>query len=69
MLARTTETLDEDARKADFTQATKLILDEGYSIPLVELTGIVGTGKNVHDFAFEASSRYQLHDTWLGGEQ
>lgn len=69
VLARTTETLDEDARKADFTQATKLILDEGYSIPLVELTGIVGTGKNVHDFAFEASSRYQLHDTWLGGEQ
>jgi peptide/nickel transport system substrate-binding protein len=69
VLAGTTETLDEDKRKADFTKATKLILDEGYSIPIVELTGIVGTGTNVHDFAFEASSRYQLHDTWLDGEQ
>lgn len=69
VLARTTETLDEDERKADFTEAAKLILDEGYSIPIVELTGIVGTGKNVHDFAFEASSRYQLYDTWLDGEQ
>ncbi|WP_181274979.1 ABC transporter substrate-binding protein [Brevibacterium oceani] len=68
VLARTTETLDEDERKADFTEAAKLILDEGYSIPVVELTGIVGTGKNVHDFTFEASSRYQLYDTWLGGE-
>jgi peptide/nickel transport system substrate-binding protein len=69
VLARTTETLDEDERTADFNEAAKLILDEGYSIPLVELTSIVGTGKNIHDFAFEASSRYQLHDTWLGGEQ
>ena len=69
VLARTTETLDEDERRADFTQAATLILDEGYSIPIVELAGIVGTGKNVHDFEFEASSRYQLYDTWLGGEQ
>ncbi|MCU4295614.1 ABC transporter substrate-binding protein [Brevibacterium permense] len=69
ILARTTETLDEDERKADFTEAAELILDEGYSIPIVELTGIVGTGRDVHDFSFEASSRYQLYDTWLGGDQ
>lgn len=69
ILARTTETLDEGERKADFTEAAKLILDEGYSIPIVELTGIVGTGKNVHDFSFEASSRYQLYGTWLDGDQ
>lgn len=69
ILARTTSTLDEKERTADFTKAAKILIDEGYSIPIVELTGIVGTGKNVHDFKYEASSRFQLYDTWLDGER
>lgn len=67
-LAKTTSEQSADTRTKDFTEAVKLIIDEGYSIPIVELSGVVGTGKNVHDFAYEASSRYQLHDTWLDGE-
>ncbi|WP_420096608.1 ABC transporter substrate-binding protein [Brevibacterium sediminis] len=69
ILARTTSTLDEKERTADFTKAAKILIDEGYSIPIVELSGVIGTGKNVHDFKYEASSRFQLYDTWLDGER
>lgn len=69
ILARTTSTLDEKQRTADFTEAVKVLIDEGYSIPIVELSGVIGTGKNVHDFKYEASSRFQLYDTWLGGDE
>ncbi|MBM6589630.1 ABC transporter substrate-binding protein [Brevibacterium sp. RIT 803] len=68
ILARTTSTLDEDERTADFTEAVKVLIDEGYSIPIVELSGVIGTGKDVHDFNYEASSRFQLYDAWLDGE-
>ncbi|WP_228282500.1 ABC transporter substrate-binding protein [Brevibacterium atlanticum] len=69
ILARTTSTLDEKERTADFTKAAKILIDEGYSVPIVELSGVIGTGENVHDFKYEASSRFQLYDTWLDGEQ
>ena len=69
ILARTTSTLDEKKRTADFTEAVKVLIDEGYSIPIVELSGVIGTGENVHDFKYEASSRIQLYDTWLGGDE
>lgn len=67
VLAKTTSTLDATERNTDFTKAINLILDEGYSIPIVELSGVIGTAQDVHDFDYEASSRLQLHDTWKNG--
>jgi peptide/nickel transport system substrate-binding protein len=47
-------------------QAQKLIVENAYVIPVVELTTELGVSKKVHDLNFEASSRIQLHDTWKG---
>lgn len=45
-------------------QAQRLIVDNGYSVPVFELTTVLGLSPDVHDVRFEASSRLQLHDTW-----
>lgn len=51
-------------RKALVEKAQKLIIDNGYIVPVFELTTVLGLSPDVHDVRFEASSRLQLHDTW-----
>ncbi|MFI0444084.1 ABC transporter substrate-binding protein [Actinomadura sp. 6N118] len=47
-------------------QAQRQIVQRAYTVPVVELQTVLGTAKTVHDLKFDASSRIQLHDTWIG---
>ncbi|MET8976813.1 ABC transporter substrate-binding protein [Streptomyces sp. NPDC004539] len=57
---------DAAKRKELVGQAQKLIVDNAYTVPVVELQTQLGVAKKVHALAFDASSRIQLHDTWIG---
>lgn len=65
LLIRSSATLDQQKRKELIGRASDLLIQEGHSIPLVELVTVVATGKNVHGLHFEASSRLQFYDTWI----
>jgi peptide/nickel transport system substrate-binding protein len=39
---------------------------DAYNVPVVELQTQLGLSTKVHSLAFDASSRIQLHDTWIG---
>ncbi len=45
--------------------AQETIVREAYTVPVVELQTKLGVAKRVHALNFEASSRIQLHDTWV----
>ncbi|MFA1545972.1 ABC transporter substrate-binding protein [Actinomadura chokoriensis] len=47
-------------------RAQRQIVQHAYTIPVVELQTELGTARKVHDLRFDASSRIQLHDTWIG---
>ncbi|WP_405151176.1 ABC transporter substrate-binding protein [Sphaerisporangium sp. NBC_01403] len=64
VLAEQAATTDTTKRQALVSQAQRLIVENAYIIPVVELTTELGVSKRVHDLDFEASSRIQLHDTW-----
>lgn len=55
---------DPAEREKLVDQAQQEIIDNGYAVPVFELTTVLGLSKDVHDVRFEASSRLQLHDTW-----
>lgn len=57
---------DPAKRQQLVDQAQQQIVQNAYVIPVVELETELGVAKNVHDLDFEASSRIQLHDTWIG---
>lgn len=65
LLVQSSETLDSAQRQQSVTQAAQLLIEEGNAIPLVELATVIATGPQVHGFHFDASSRFQLYDTWL----
>jgi peptide/nickel transport system substrate-binding protein len=46
-------------------QAQELLVDEAFTVPVVELQTTLGVSPDVHDLEFDASSRLQLHDTWV----
>ena len=48
-------------------KAQRTIVEQAYSIPVFELTQVLGVGPNAHDVGFEASSRLQLFDAWVSG--
>ncbi|WP_029432012.1 ABC transporter substrate-binding protein [Blastococcus sp. URHD0036] len=45
-------------------QAQQLLVEEAYTVPVVELQTTLGVSPDVHDLQFDASSRLQLHNTW-----
>lgn len=59
-------TTDAAKREQLVGQAQKLIVQNAYNAPVVELQTQLGVAKKVHDLNFDASSRIQLHDTWIG---
>ncbi|MGW0578441.1 ABC transporter substrate-binding protein [Streptomyces sp. NPDC002920] len=59
-------TTDTAQRKQLVEQAQRLIVQNAYVVPVVELQTQLGVSKKVHDLDFDASSRIQLHDTWIG---
>ncbi|MFK3728934.1 ABC transporter substrate-binding protein [Streptomyces sp. NPDC088090] len=56
---------DPARRSAHVATAQRRILEQGYQIPVFEMTTVLALSKKVHDVAFDASSRLQFHDTWL----
>ncbi|MEU5704158.1 ABC transporter substrate-binding protein [Streptomyces aurantiacus] len=65
-LTEQTATTDSDKRRQLVERAQKLIVRNAYTVPVVELQTQLGVAKKVHDLDFDASSRIQLHDTWIG---
>ncbi len=65
LLLQSSETLDTAQRQHYVTQAADLLISEGNAIPLVELATVIATRQQVQGFHFDASSRFQLYDTWL----
>jgi peptide/nickel transport system substrate-binding protein len=59
-------TTDTAKRKQLVAQAQKLIVQNAYNVPVVELQTQLGVSKKVHDLEFDSGSRIQLHDTWIG---
>jgi peptide/nickel transport system substrate-binding protein len=65
-LAAQAAATDTAKRKQLIGQAQQLIVQNAYYVPVVELQTQLGVSKKVHDLNFDASSRLQLHDTWIG---
>lgn len=59
-------TTDPAKRKQLVSDAQQLIVQNAYYAPVVELQTQLGVATKVHDLNFDASSRIQLHDTWIG---
>ena len=69
LLLQSSETLDNARRQQYVTEAADRLIAEGHAIPLVELTTVIATGQQVQGFHFDASSRFQLYDTWLSAKE
>ncbi|MGW1801464.1 ABC transporter substrate-binding protein [Streptomyces sp. NPDC001984] len=65
-LSEQAATVDGAKRRQLVPQAQQLIVQNARYVPVVELQTQLGVAKKVHDLNFDASSRIQLHDTWIG---
>ncbi|MGW0948233.1 ABC transporter substrate-binding protein [Streptomyces sp. NPDC002623] len=65
-LSEQAATADTAERKQLVVQAQELLVRNAYVVPVVELQTQLGVSKKVHRLDFDASSRIQLHDTWIG---
>lgn len=65
-LSQQAATTDATKRKQLVEQAQQLLVRNAYYVPVVELQTQIGVAKKVHGLNFDASSRIQLHDTWIG---
>lgn len=65
LLQKQAAQIDPAARQQLVAQAQTLIIQQADVIPVVELTTVIGVSPKVHQLNFEASSRLQLHDTWI----
>ncbi|MEW1718211.1 ABC transporter substrate-binding protein [Streptomyces sp. NPDC093109] len=66
LLTRQAATTDAGRRTELVGEAQQLIVRNAYVVPVVELQTQLGVADKVHNLDFEASSRIQLHDTWIG---
>ncbi|MFS2225919.1 ABC transporter substrate-binding protein [Pantoea sp. B65] len=69
LLLQSSETLNSGERQQYINQAADLLISRGHAIPLVELATVIAAGQQVHGFRFDASSRFQLYDTWLAAKE
>ena len=58
-------TTDSAARQKLVDQAQQLLIEEGHSIPIYQLSTTIVSSEKVHDLKFEASSRLDFYDTWI----
>ncbi|WP_406131185.1 ABC transporter substrate-binding protein [Streptomyces sp. NBC_00989] len=65
-LTQQAATTDPTKRAQLVGQAQQLIVRNAYYAPVVELQTQIGVATKVHGLNFDASSRIQLHDTWIG---
>lgn len=55
---------DPAKRAALVAQAQQLLVQSYFTVPVVELTTVLGVAAGTHGITFDASSRIQLHDAW-----
>ncbi|MBK3573636.1 ABC transporter substrate-binding protein [Streptomyces sp. MBT65] len=65
-LTQQAATTDITKRGQLVEQAQQLLVENAYYVPVVELQTQIGVSNKVHNLNFDASSRIQLHDTWIG---
>ncbi|MEU4172510.1 ABC transporter substrate-binding protein [Streptomyces sp. NPDC026665] len=65
-LAAQAATTDPAERGRLVARAQRSIVRDANNVPVVELQTQLGVSTKVHGLAFDASSRIQLHDTWVG---
>lgn len=65
LLAGEAAAADQDKRKDLVSQAQQTLVGDAYVVPVFELQSVLGLAPRVHDLKFDASSRIQLHDTWV----
>ena len=56
---------DPTQRQDLVTKAQQDIVSNAYVVPVFELQSVLGVATKVRDLKFDASSRIQLHDTWV----
>ncbi|EST23885.1 ABC transporter substrate-binding protein [Streptomyces roseochromogenus] len=59
-------TTDTAKREQLVDEVQKLIVQNAYNVPVVELQTQLAVSKKVHSLDFDSGSRIQLHDTWIG---
>jgi len=64
LLAQQAATTDPAQRAELVGQAANLLVSQGHSVPLIELSTVIAASQDVHDLQFEGSSRLWFHDTW-----
>jgi peptide/nickel transport system substrate-binding protein len=64
LLAQQAAQPEEAARAALVARAQQLLVRERHTVPVVELTTVLGVAAHVQGVRFDASSRIQLHDAW-----
>ncbi|MCW0212216.1 MAG: ABC transporter substrate-binding protein [Pseudonocardia sp.] len=64
LLAEQAAEPDKAKRDATVAQVQQQLLQNGFTVPVVELTTTLGVGPDTHGIAFDASSRVQLYDAW-----
>jgi peptide/nickel transport system substrate-binding protein len=67
VLAEQAATPDEAARAELVARAQQLIVENAWTVPVVELTTVLGVSPDVRGIRFDASSRIHLFDAWRTG--
>ncbi|MFG2472352.1 ABC transporter substrate-binding protein [Streptomyces canus] len=65
-LSEQAATTDIAKRRQLVEEAQKLIVQNAYNVPVVELQTQLALSKKVHSLGFDSGSRIQVHDTWIG---
>ena len=65
LLAQQAASADAAKRQDLVSQIQQQIVTNAYVVPVFELQSVLGISPKVHDLNFDASSRIQLHDTWI----
>jgi peptide/nickel transport system substrate-binding protein len=65
LLAEQAAAADPTVRASVVSQAQRIIVGEGYAIPVYEQSTIIDLASDVHGFAFDASSWPRFYDVWI----
>ncbi|WOF23019.1 ABC transporter substrate-binding protein [Microbacterium betulae] len=66
ILSEQAATSDEDARQELLDEAQRIIIEDGYLFPVLEVYQVHASQPEVTGFAFDSASRFHLYDVELG---
>ncbi|GAA3208554.1 ABC transporter substrate-binding protein [Oerskovia jenensis] len=65
LLDRSAASTDPAERQELVTEAARLLVQQGHSIPVYELSTTIAAADTVHGLGFEASTRLDFHGAWV----